>query len=120
MAKHNTIGQEGERIAAEYLINKNYTIIARNYRIGKAEIDLIAQNENRRIFIEVKTRTSAKYGSPDEFITHQKERMIIDAANHWMMENSWEGEFQFDIISIILSEGDPEIQHFPDAFFPGW
>ena len=68
MAKHYDLGKKGEEIAANYLAEKGYKIIARNWRFGKDEIDIIAEHDNFLVIIEVKTRSSSDYGEPEEAV----------------------------------------------------
>ena len=73
MAYHNELGKIGEKLAAEYLINKGYEILAQNFYFDKAEIDIIAKKNSKRIIvIEVKTRNSDFFGDPQEFVSPLK------------------------------------------------
>lgn len=115
------IGDLGENLAVSLLEQKGYTVLCRNYRYSRAEVDIIAQLNSVLIFIEVKTRSYTYYGEPSESVTSAKERLLFDAANVFMEENNHEGEIRFDIISILLDKDDnPTFQHFEDAFFPGF
>ncbi|WP_276367947.1 YraN family protein [Chryseolinea sp. H1M3-3] len=108
------IGREGENLAAEFLKNKGWEIISRNYRYGKAEIDLIIKRDDWTIFVEVKTRSSSTYGEPEEFVDEFKARRIYDAAEEYIFATNWLGHVRFDVISIKLGS-PPEIIHFEDA-----
>ena len=68
MQTPHDLGKSGEEIAAAYLEKRGYTVLARNYRYLKAEVDLIAQFGNSIIGVEVKTRSSRDFGNPQEFI----------------------------------------------------
>lgn len=119
MAKHNDIGQLGEEIAFNFLLKKGYQILNRNWRWGKAEIDLIAFKNEQMIFVEVKTRNNDRFGLPEQNIHAAKQRLLYQAASEFMYQNKYENEFRFDVIAIIL-EPKLEIKHLKDAFFPGW
>lgn len=122
MTKRTTkqIGDSGELHAMNFLKNKGYEIMARNYRYSRAEVDIVAKHDGILIFIEVKTKSYTYYGEPSESVTPAKERMYFDAANVYMEEIDWEGEIRFDIISVILRKnGQHQIDHFEDAFFAG-
>ncbi len=108
------IGQEGENLAAEFLRNKGWEIVSRNYRYGRAEIDLIIKRDNWIIFVEVKTRSSSSYGEPEEFVDEFKARKIFEAAEEFIFSTNWLGNVRFDVISIKLGN-PPEIIHFEDA-----
>lgn len=119
MAIQQTIGALGEDFAVNHLKGLGYNIKERNWRFSRAEIDIIADKDDVLIFIEVKTRSYDYYGKPEDSIDSKKERLICDAAAAYMTKNSYEWEFRFDIISIILSQPSPSIKHYEDAFFPG-
>lgn len=121
MAKNNEIGQEGEQYAVQYLIKNGYEILHQNWRFSKAEIDIICRKGEHLVFVEVKTRSYTYYGLPAESVTSKKEELIMDAANVFMASIQYEWKFRFDIISIVLSpDGQHQIEHVEDAFFPGW
>jgi putative endonuclease len=108
------LGKEGERLAANFIIQKGFEVVRRNYRHRRAEIDLIVKREDWLIFIEVKTRSSSSYGEPEEAVTAKKIRMIFDAAEEYIYSIDWHGHIRFDIISVKLGN-PPEIIHFEDA-----
>lgn len=108
------IGRQGEILAAEFLIKKGWEIVKRNYRHGKAEIDLIVKRDDWTIFVEVKTRSSSLYGQPEDFVTEFQARRIYEAAEEFIFSTNWQGHVRFDIVSIKL--GEPvEIEHLEDA-----
>ena len=117
MAKHNELGAKGEQIAANFLKNKGYQILERNWRIGRAEIDIIAMYQKEMVFIEVKTRSDNYFGEPETFVNQKKRDLMTDAANAYMYEVDHDWEFRFDIISIIIRDGKTYINHFEDAFW---
>jgi putative endonuclease len=120
MAKQHQNGKLSEDIAAQFLIGAGYTILERNWRFSKAEIDIIAKDKEVLVFVEVKSKTYAYYGAPEESISSSKERLIIDAAGVYMQQIGYDWEIRFDIISILFDkEMKPAISHFKDAFYPG-
>jgi putative endonuclease len=94
------IGRDGENLAAEFLRKKGWEIVSRNFRYGRAEIDLIVKRDDWTIFVEVKTRTSSCYGEPEEFVDEFKARRIFDAAEQFIFSTNWLGHVRFDVISI--------------------
>jgi putative endonuclease len=108
------IGREGENLAAEFLKQKGWEIVSRNFRYGKAEIDLIIKRDDWTIFVEVKTRSSSAYGEPEEFVDEFQARRIFDAAEEFIFSTNWLGHVRFDVVSIKLGT-PPEIVHFEDA-----
>ena len=121
MARHNDIGVQGENKANDYLLEKGYKILERNWRSGKAEIDIIAKEKDILIFIEVKTRTNTIFGEPEDFVDSKKIKFLTSAAGDYMREINYEWEVRFDIISIIIkSSKTTRIKHIEDAFFIGF
>ena len=114
MADKSKTGKQGEDQATDFLENKGFTVMARNYRYRHAEIDLIVQKENWLIFVEVKTRSSDAFGEPETFVDYKKGRKIMEAAEEYIHANDWHGHIRFDIISVKLCN-PPEIRHFEDA-----
>ncbi|HZY78599.1 MAG TPA: YraN family protein [Cyclobacteriaceae bacterium] len=108
-------GNDGETLAARYLVAKGYEIVARNYRYGRAEIDLIVKKGNWLVFVEVKTRASEAFGFPEEFVDKEKESNILFAAENYMYLINWNGNVRYDIISVLGPSKD--IMHFEDAFY---
>lgn len=97
-------GRHGERVAARYLRRHGYRILARNYRAGHHEIDLIAKERATGVFVfvEVKTRTEGGAGRPLEAVGRQKQRFIRQAAAQWMAENRlYERGMRFDVIEVL-------------------
>ncbi|RYD81305.1 MAG: YraN family protein [Sphingobacteriales bacterium] len=116
---NNTTGAAGEEAAANFLLRKGYEIVARNFKADKCEIDIIAKEKNTLVFVEVKTRSSGKYGNPEEAVTPAKQRNMVRAAEIYVEENGWKNEISFDVISIIPHpEGTFSIHHICDAFSP--
>lgn len=101
-------------MAADFLVQKGYEILTRNYRHKHAEIDLIVKRGNWLLFVEVKTRSSNAYGEPEEFVTEFKARKIFEAAEEYIFSTNWQGHVRFDVVSIKLGDV-PEIEHFEDA-----
>lgn len=121
MAIQQDIGNKGEEIAKTFLIQKGYEILATNWRYSRAEVDIIAKDGDNLVFVEVKTRSSAYFGPPAAFVTPKKEAFMAHAASAYIEEIEYEDEIRFDVIGVLLLENkDPEIEHYEDAFFPGW
>lgn len=120
MARHNDLGKTGETLARRYLEGQGYRILEANWRYRRSEIDLIAMDGPILVFVEVKTRGTDVFGKPEEFVTARKEKLMVDAAIAYMESIGHDWELRFDIISILYrSETDYQLEHFPDAFFPG-
>lgn len=117
MASHNELGKKGEDAAVEFLKAKQHEILARNFRFHKAEVDIISKAGNIVVFTEVKTRSSEKFGYPEEFVDKKKIRLMKEAAEEFMYQNNFQNEIRFDIISVTNEKGELKIHHIEDAFF---
>lgn len=118
MSKHNETGIKGEQIAEKFLLDKGYTILHRNWRAGKKEVDIIALKNDVIIFVEVKARTGAAFGFPEEAVGHYKQDFLKTAAAVFLDSFPEYTKIQFDIISINFDKsGVREIVHFEDAFY---
>lgn len=117
MADHYDLGIEGENAAVAFLIKSGFDIRHRNFRFARAEIDIVAENNDWLIMVEVKTRSRATYGRPEEFISKAKQKHLIRAANHYVELYPNPKDIRFDIISILLSP-EFELNHIPEAFYP--
>lgn len=117
MAGQQDTGKLGEKLAADYLRKKGYKIEACNYRYKRNEIDLIVRQQDLLIFVEVKARSgNADWGYPEESVSHQKARRVINCANAYIFKTNWQGDIRFDIISVELGK-EIRITHFEDAFY---
>lgn len=116
--RHNKqFGQLGEDIAAEYLVKKGYEILAKNYRFGRVELDIICKWNDEVIFVEVKTRTDDTMAYPEQAVGKSKQRNIRLAAENFVEENQITLPARFDIIAVVKGEKF-EIEHIEDAFYP--
>jgi putative endonuclease len=116
--KHHHIGAWGEEIASQYLEDKGYQILARNWRTPEGEVDLVAQEGETLVFVEVKTRTGRDFGWPEDSITRTKMRRLQRSAllylsDHELIDIMW----RIDVIAIDRSRaGDVErLEHYIDA-----
>lgn len=110
-------GNAGEELAADFLVQKGFEIVERNYRYKRSEIDVIARKDNWLIFVEVKTRSSSYFGHPEEFVDSKKRSKILEGADHYLQETNWQGNVRYDIISINLTGGQSKVVHIEDAFY---
>lgn len=115
MGYKKRLGGWGETIAAEYLAGNGYVILERNFRTQYGEIDLITLDKEILVFVEVKTRTSRKFGYPEEAISPKKKEHLLASAQayiqtHQEMERDW----RIDVIAIerIDRNSLPEITQF--------
>jgi putative endonuclease len=118
MSKHSKIGIKGEQLAEEFLLKKGYTIINKNWRYGKKEVDIIAHKDDILAIVEVKTRSGMAFGYPEESVNARKQQHLRDAAQAFADQHPHYRNIRFDIISISLARGQvTEIIHFEEAFY---
>lgn len=118
MAEHNDLGQKGEELARLHLKKKGYDIVKTNWHFGKDEIDIIARHDDTLVFVEVKTRRSSDFGSPETFVTKKKQSFMVRAANSYFDRYKIDLEGRFDVISVVLSPTQCRINHIERAFYP--
>lgn len=108
----------GENRAANYLIEQGFEILYRNWRYKHLEIDIITSKNGLLHIIEVKTRSSIKFGYPEQFINIQKMQFLKNAAAHFQYENPQWKYLQFDVVSIFLNDTNQwELLLIEDVYF---
>ena len=108
-------GAKGEAVAAAYMQKLGYTVLSRNYRAGRCEIDLILKRDETIVFAEVKARTTAAYGLGREAVTPAKQHNIIKAAQVYLAANGlYEAPVRFDVLEVDLFTA--AVTHIPAAF----
>lgn len=114
----NKAGREGEEMAVRLLRNKGFSIVERNYRFGKGELDIVARDGETLVFVEVKYRQNMEYGEPEYSITPQKIQQIKKVARCYLFEKHIdEVACRFDVVTILEEEqGSPVINYYKDAF----
>ena len=118
MAYHNELGKQGEKMAAAYLAKNGYDILEQNFYFDKAEIDIVAQkNKETIVVVEVKTRNSNFFGNPQDFVSPSKIKLLVKAANEYVISKNLDVEVRFDIIAVIKNKREEKIEHFKNAFY---
>lgn len=117
MAEHNELGKLGEQLAVDFLRKNGYDIIETNFIYQKAEIDIIAQRENTLAVVEVKTRSSIDFGSPQDFVKPGKIKLLVKAIDEYVIANDLDLEVRFDIIAVHKEGSEFIIEHLEDAFY---
>lgn len=119
MTSRKQTGQHGEDIAAHYFAETGYTLVARNWRCPIGELDLIVEKENTLVFVEVRTRRSSRYGSPEESITPAKQAKLVELAQTYLQqEQPAHPAWRIDVVAVWLRRGQPQINHIENAV--GW
>lgn len=119
MGKDNkNTGSKGEQMASVYLEQMGFSIVERNWRFRHWEVDIIAARNDRLHFFEVKTRTSGKYGKPEESMSYKKMKNLRNAAEEYQYRNPQWKYVQFDVLAISIYSNQPvEYFHIEDVYF---
>ena len=114
------LGRYGEQVAAEHLVEQGLTVLARNWRCARGELDLVLRApDGTVVFCEVKTRSGTGFGEPSEAVGPVKARRIWALACRWLTEHAPTGgaELRFDVISVVRRRGQaPQVTHLRGAF----
>ena len=114
------LGREGERLAAAWLRRNGYRVLYRNFRAPKGgEVDIVCRDKScdMLVFIEVTTRRSLAFGTPAEAVTRTKQKLIVRGAMAWLqLLNHPAALYRFDIVEVVLANGQPEFTLIRDAF----
>lgn len=118
------LGLKGEWIAEKWLLLHGWTILERRFRNGHRDIDLVAakaEADGRMVaFVEVKARTSAKFGGPLGAVNWRKQRELYRSACVWLARHPRKGDvYRFDVIGVLISRGRVRVQHVENAFSVG-
>ena len=111
-------GDYGENLAANYLEQKGYRILERNFRIGKGEVDIVAKDEDTLAFIEVKTCTVSNFGEPETWVTRRKQKQIGKIASGYLQKHDLQDvDCRFDVVAITFKKDQAHIHLIKDAFW---
>lgn len=116
--RNRAIGNWGEQIAADFLANKDYKIIERNYRWSRGEIDIIAEHDDTLVFVEVKTAATSTFGDPEAWVDERKQRRIGQVAEGYLLEHEIDDmDCRFDVIAIRKFGNGYDVRHIENAFW---
>ncbi|MDR3567282.1 MAG: YraN family protein [Syntrophobacteraceae bacterium] len=112
-------GKEGERIAAEYLCQCGLKILERNFRCPSGEIDLVAKEGKTIVFVEVRSRQTGEFCTPEESLSVHKFRRIAKAALWYVKQRGQtDSSMRFDVVALRWNGEEPEINWIVNAFEP--
>ncbi len=109
-------GKRAEKMALSFLKRVGYSLIKKNFRYKRSEIDLIVSKGDWLVFVEVKFRANLSFGHGYESISSRQEELIKEGANAFLIDEPWSGPIRFDIISICPINKGYDITHLKDAF----
>jgi putative endonuclease len=113
-------GRAAEDLAAAFLERQGYRVLARNHRLRRGEVDLVCERGEVICFVEVRSRTGAEHGAPEETVGRAKAQRVVLAAEDWAARNGVAGrDLRFDVVAVTFGDESPRIDHFPGAFDAG-
>lgn len=122
MDKRQETGRRGEELACRYLTELGHTVLARNWRSGHLEIDLVSLSGDGIHFVEVKTRRPPLQAEPQDNVTGKKQNRICKAANAFLNKVDIpyvrDAECHFDVVAVTLEKTGPRVVYIPDAYYP--
>ncbi len=118
MAEHNKLGWKGEEAAVHYLVSKGHRVLEKNWKFQGYEIDIISLHSEFIVFTEVKTRSSIEWGYPEESVNKKRMQRMVRAANIYLKLHRVDNPARFDIVAVVWSRGQADIDHIEDAFLP--
>ena len=120
MNARQQFGRSAEAAAAKYLVRDGWTLLGRNVRIGRGELDLIMRRGGVLAFVEVKARRSATCGAPEDAVDGRKRRQVCRLAELWLAARPWAlhgvSDVRFDVVAVDATVRPPEVRHLPAAF----
>lgn len=116
MASHNELGKWGEHQAQRYLLLHGYHILDVDWHLGHRDLDIVAEKLGFIIFVEVKTRSTDQFMTPEEAVNKEKIRNLLTSANAYLNKYKIDKPCQFDIIAIVGNPENFHIEHHKDAF----
>jgi len=113
-------GRAAEAAAARHLVREGWTLLGRNVRVGRGELDLIARRGGVLAFVEVKARRTAEYGAPEDAVDGRKRRRVARLAELWLAPRPWAlngvSDVRFDIVAVDATSCPPAVRHLEGAF----
>lgn len=110
------VGTKGEDIACEYLQKNGFQILERNYKTKYVEMDIVASKGDELVFVEVRTRTGERFGSPEETIKKDKTKRLQRGAIGYAQRKNYKGQYRIDLVCIVLDNkgGVEKVTHYED------
>ncbi len=116
-AARQAFGELGERVAARWLARQGWRVVARRFRNGHRDIDLVVEREGLVAFVEVKARSGDRFGDPVEAVNWKKQKELTHSAQVWISRHGRPGEaYRFDVVGVLVQGESVRVRHVPDAF----
>ncbi|MDS4026848.1 MAG: YraN family protein [Candidatus Contendobacter sp.] len=109
-------GTAAEDWALQYLEARGLALVTRNFRCRSGELDLIMRDGEQLVFVEVRSRRHARYGTPAESVTRTKQQRLLRAAALYLQRQRLDLPCRFDVVAILEPGGEPQVEWIRDAF----
>ncbi len=116
MSNTQWIGKQAENLACHYLEQRGLSLIERNFRSRRGEIDLIMRSAEQLVFVEVRYRKQSRFGTPADTVNVAKQRRLISCANTYLQKNPLPLPARFDVVSIEQKGSSTIVNWIADAF----
>lgn len=118
MEQRRQLGQRSEQLACSFLEQKGYQLLQKNFSSRWGEIDLIFRKGQEVIFVEVRSKSSGRYGQPLETITDKKREHLRQTAQYYLCQHRELAQCygRFDVISVLWQDGRARLRWLADAF----
>ncbi|SDG76034.1 YraN family protein [Klenkia brasiliensis] len=111
------LGAHGEQLAVDHLTAAGLTVLDRNWRCPRGELDVVAREGDALVFCEVKTRSGTRYGTPLEGVTPAKQARLKQLAGRWLdAHDERAGSLRFDVVGVVVVAGRATVSHLRGAF----
>ena len=119
MAESHEFGDVAEEFAANFLVSKGYCILHRNWTYGHKELDIICTDGRMLVVVEVKARHQSVFPHPEDLLSFEKERYILEASEQYLYQHKVCMPVRFDLLAVIKRGRLMEVEHLVDAIIPG-
>jgi Predicted endonuclease distantly related to archaeal Holliday junction resolvase len=120
-AERQGLGKLGERIAERWLVERGWRVLAKRYRSGHRDLDLVVERAGAVAFVEVKARRGRDFGHPVEAVNWRKQRELARSAKVWVSRFGRAGQtYRFDVVGVLIEGDHAHIRHVENAFSLPW
>lgn len=115
--ERQALGALGERVAEAWLRREGWRVLARRFRSGHRDLDLVVERAGQVAFVEVKARRDAGFADPSTAVGWRKRRELTRSAQVWIDRHGCAGfAYRFDVVAVLVADGRVRVRHLPDAF----
>lgn len=117
-SKNKETGEHGEALAANYLKEKGWTVLDKNWAYHPWELDIVIRKDDWLVFVEVKTMAGSYELAPELKVNRMKWNAVWNAAKAYLAEHPFEGQMRFDLIYVLMGNHKTDIKHYEDVWIP--